>query len=776
MRTTLISSSILIGLALSGCQVDPFAQNPGVLADGIGLRQMESCDQAHDALVEQVLEALVQGQAGWYGDVVMEDDMAMDEGAPEAGGDGGSDAPSDYSGTNNQEQGVDEMDTVKTNGTHVFTAIGNKVRILDSWPVEEAEVIAEVDYYGHPHSLFLSGDTLVVVGSFWAETETYEDPFFDGSRVHLYDVSDPSSPTLTESFDFSGYVVDGRNIGDQLFLVVQDHMWNSTALRTFYADSEAQQEVWDAIEQIEEFRPDWDASESEQVAWRAMVRGALRPIVEDHLADLDAEDTLPQVRSSDGAQVALSDCTDVYTPAQLTGTGSLSVVRISDDGAELQGSTVLSDGWQVYASEDNLYVASARWWWWNMDADPSSYIHMFGLPSDDVPAYKGSGEVSGYLYDQFAMSEHDGHLRVVSTDFRDWREEENTAANHVNVLKPNEEEGGLDLVGHVGDIAPGEQIMAARLMGDKGYIITFEQTDPLFTLDLSDPTAPSVEGELHMPGFSGYLHPIDGEHLLGIGMAGTEEGVLTGLAINVFDVSDMSDPILVTQYDMSPEDDDWAWSWSPALGDHHAIAFHGGLLSLPIRVESWNDETGEPEGFNGVKVFSIDDESIAFLGDITHEAIVEGSACDAGSSDYNPWLQWEERKYDEEGEPVDPDQGESSEGSAGSDGGETDPAVEVPDTDDVIDEAGEIVEGEDAEEPPADDAPEGGYYEEYLDDCGRHYLWQSGPERSVFIEGSLLTFSRFGVSVNTADDPADELHTVIYEPMPEEEAGDTGAP
>jgi hypothetical protein len=142
-------------------------------------------------------------------------------------------------------------------------------------------------------------------------------------------------------------------------------------------------------------------------------------------------------------------------------------------------------------------------------------------------------------------------------------------------------------------------------------MVTFEVIDPLFTLDLSDPTDPRVVGELEVTGYSSYLHPVDADHLLAVGMEATDEGRILGLAVSVFDVSDFANPTLAHRYLI--EDQSNMWSWSEALYDHHAFTFHRGVLSIPAYVRSGQ------QLFAGLLVMAVDaDDGIWEIGRVNH--------------------------------------------------------------------------------------------------------------------------------------------------------------
>ena len=309
----------------------------------------------------------------------------------------------------------------------------------------------------------------------------------------------------------------------------------------------------------------------------------------------------------------------------------LSVLHFDlDDHGPVTATGLIADGWTIYASQKSLYAAQTShswsgWWGWS-PTEMTTVIHKFELdPSRPSPVrYAASGSVDGWILDQFALSEHDGYLRVATTEFDWWwgRTPDEEQASSVTVLA-DDGWGKLREVGHVGGLGPGERIFAVRFMGAKGYVVTFEQVDPLYTLDLSESTEPKVVGELKVTGFSSYLHPIGDDWLLAVGMEADEEGRVQGLAVSVFDVRDFADPKLAHRYLIEGDDD--FWSWSEALNDHHAFTYHRGILSIPAYI------SGAEGRFNGLLVLAVDPEDgIWELGRIDHQ--------DLGKSDEHVWM------------------------------------------------------------------------------------------------------------------------------------------
>ena len=194
---------------------------------------------------------------------------------------------------------------------------------------------------------------------------------------------------------------------------------------------------------------------------------------------------------------------------------------------------IFSKGGQVYVSNHNIYFYETEW----SDFDSSvTTIRKISYQNGQLEAKK-QGSFKGYLNDSFSIDEYDGYLRVVTT-FGD--------TNAVYVLDEN-----LKVTGSIEDLAEDERIYSARFFGDTGYFVTFRETDPLFSVDLSDPENPKILGELKIPGFSEYLHFYGGDRLLGIGMSADEEtGSAENVKLSMFDISDNTDVKEVAMYEL----------------------------------------------------------------------------------------------------------------------------------------------------------------------------------------------------------------------------------
>jgi uncharacterized secreted protein with C-terminal beta-propeller domain len=271
----------------------------------------------------------------------------------------------------------------------------------------------------------------------------------------------------------------------------------------------------------------------------------------------------------------------------------------------------------MYVSLNNIYIAFREF--------ERTLIYRVHIDGNEINC-AASGEVPGYVLNQFSMDEHEGYFRIATTTGHIARSlEQASSQNHVYILDMN-----LNIVGRLENLASGEKIYSARFMGDRCYLVTFKKVDPLFVIDLSEPDSPFVLGELKVTGYSDYLHPYDKNHIIGIGKetVAAEKGDFAwyqGVKISLFDVSEVDEPREIAKYEIGHRGTD-----SPVLRDHKAFLFDKSkdLLVIPVLVAEI-DETKYPERpppytrgeyvWQGVYVFDISlDRGIVLKGRITH--------------------------------------------------------------------------------------------------------------------------------------------------------------
>ena len=632
----------------SRCGEDPSADDldcashgPCEGADLIPLRRAESCEEVAAALrdgvavsMERILAQNLEIALGGGSRCWLEDWLG-----PAAGpGGAGEEAASEYSETNNQVDGVDEADFVKTDGAFIYVAANGRFQVLDAWPAPETRVIASVPIEGEPKRLFVHGDRAVVYSSLADIYRTPEYPWLpvtggectygydceftgDGKtlEISVFDISDRSQPRLLREIAFNGSYVNARRVGDIVHTVV---VFPEAAVPglSYWPEELGSWMCQPPTRPEEEIRALFDA---------------LRERNLELIRDAEIADFLPSVKDTrhDGETPVVredlfEDCTTFYLPGLGDGQSLVSLISFLIGGLDDLGSrTIVGKPGAVYASRGNLFLATrhgqeqrSRWFWEGPEPIPeATTIHKFQLFYDrSESSYLGSGVVKGRVLNQFAMDEHDGHLRIATTTGH-----LPSPDVHSTVSVLAQEESGLTLIGQVDGIAPSEDIRSVRFSGDLGFIVTFKKTDPLFVLDLSVPQSPEIRGELKIPGFSTYMHMLDETHVLSIGYDADDQGSFawfTGILLQVFDVSDPENPVLSHREVIGSRG-----STSDAATNHLAFTYFRprGLLGLPITIcEGGSGGThGQNMTFSGLRVYRVDvDAGFDLLGGVPHAA------------------------------------------------------------------------------------------------------------------------------------------------------------
>ena len=637
-----------------------------VLADlelASALQPFDACEDLLGYVKEQALERVTayglgsddMRFVGAGGDVIMEDaaaapttsaanapsGRAADESTASVdqartGGEPGT----DYSTTNVQEEGVDEPDTIKSDARRILAVTDGTLQYVDV--TGEAPVVTgALDLPDDATSqLLVDGDRVLVISqSGWSgyddirpvgvmiDSSSYPYPGEVEPEVTLtlVDAADPADLKVLTTVRIDGASVSSRMVDGRARIVTTA---SPTALPFVYPSGPAGEET--ALE-------------------------TNRRIIEESTID----DWLPHVRTgteTEGGDVAVT-CENVRHPKTFGGFDVLTVQTVDLDGDQISTSdatAIMANGQTVYASAENLYVTTPSY----VDVsgvdgsgstgsgsggtvpgtappgtvggtvptepdeptttvvDPDqddgepwqppreeTTIHRFGIGEDGPAVYRSSGEVPGSLLNQFSMSEHDDRLRVATTDGWDGR----NAAPESWVRVLEERDGALVEVGAVGGLGKGEQIKSVRFIDDTGYVVTFRQTDPLYTIDLSDPTAPAVVGELKILGYSAYLHPAGDGLLIGIGQDATEQGRTTGTQVALFDVSDPANPTQIQKHLVGVGS-------SAAEQDHHAFLWWAATDLAMIPVQNYDQGLYR----NGAVGYTVTPDGITEVGYVSH--------------------------------------------------------------------------------------------------------------------------------------------------------------
>lgn len=427
----------------------------------------------------------------------------------------------DYSSTNEQVAGVNEADIVKTDGKFIYVALGKSIKIYQAnngKPVLVDEITMSVDsktgQYVQLTEMYIDQGRLVVLGarnSFdnWIrpmpELTTRMDksimPYMGGKSytyVGVYSINEIGKSSLIKEVELEGNMLSNRKKDGTVYLVVNQYL-------NYYGIN--------PVDIVPMYRDTTKSDEYKQLP-------------------IDSIMYYPERLSPNYLIVAAIDIKDAKTPATIE--------------------TLLGSGSLVYMSNNALYVAGQDY---NTIWGTITNISKFTIDGTKI-GFAGGGMVDGSILNQFSMDEHNGNLRVATTN---WQQE---SKNALYVLDKN-----LNKIGSVENLAPGERIFSVRFMQDKGYIVTFRQVDPLFVIDISNPASPKVTGELKVPGFSNYLHPLSDDILLGIGQNVDEKtGRQEGIKLSIFDVSEQGKPKELSSITLGS-----SGSYAEVLNNHKAL-------------------------------------------------------------------------------------------------------------------------------------------------------------------------------------------------------------
>ena len=545
-------------------------------------------------------------------------------------------------GTNVQVGGVDEADLAKVVNGRMYAVLNSggmnasTLRVVDLGH-DTPKVLGTLKLDGwSADQLLIAGDRLLLVGNvapIASPAPTAKPTTRGGAQAILprdsglamstrlveVDVSDGTAPKIVKVVDVDGSVVGARLV-----------------------DGVARLGISAAAGRLPFVYPGNDTPAAQDRALKANQDLVRKSILDDWLPRMVTRPLSSAGKiDNSGASERLVGCGDVAAPAQFSGLDTLTLmtVDLARGGlAQTDSGAVVASGSTMYATADHTYVATNPWrpgWMTTSGAgrlstelarQATTQIHLFATPNDAPPTYLASGEVPGTLIGQYAMDEYHGVLRVASTTQPDAVDVPGTAVETAPAASASPgsgsgsgsgngsgsgsgsfSAGGLPVpapaqltptqvsqsrvttlrqrgkalvtLGSVAGLGKGESIRSVRFIDDVGYVDTYRQTDPLYTLDLSNPAHPAVVGKLELLGYSAYLHPAGKGLLLGLGQDATAQGRTTGLQLSLFDVSDPAKPRRLSQVPLGS-----AYS-SAAEGDSHAFTYADHLALVPF--ESW---------------------------------------------------------------------------------------------------------------------------------------------------------------------------------------------
>lgn len=451
-------------------------------------------------------------------------------------------AKTDYSRTNTQVDNVDEADIVKTDGKYIYYIAQNKVYIVNSENLKQESTIAiESDKERiYPSEIYINKNKLIVlVNSNMVKTmqtdvastyETYIDRISGNvdpmSRAIVYDVSDKENPKQIREVALDGYYVNSRMIGDNLYFISSKTVW--------------------------------------------------------YYGGIKDDDILPLARDTAvSKEKQRIDCTKI---AYFEGTKNNSFTMVAGFNTEKNEPAITETFYgaseEIYASENNIYITSVDYSY-NAFIEREIYkttIYKFNLEEAKIKL-QCKTEMEGNINNQFSIDEYDGNLRVATTLGSGDKTE-----NRLYIYDKD-----LNEIGKIDNMANGEKIYSVRFIGKVGYIVTFKEIDPLFVIDLSNPTKPEIKGELKIPGYSSYIHPYDETHIIGIGhntktnqYGGTQN---TTMKMSMFDVSDLENPKEMFSVDIGNK-----YAYSEITSNHKALFYNKAknLIGFPVTITDYN--------------------------------------------------------------------------------------------------------------------------------------------------------------------------------------------
>ncbi|HQK17645.1 MAG TPA: beta-propeller domain-containing protein [Polyangiaceae bacterium] len=504
--------------------------------------------------------------------------------------------------TNLQVAGVDEADFVKTDGQYVYVVSNGKLRIIEAM---NPRVLSTTRLDGQAREMFITENRAVVYTSSRGQTRRctygYDCQFAaDGTStmITVYDISNRSAPRSVRRIELSGSLLTARRIGNAVHTVVADA---------------------DRTEQLLYWPRDLEMCGTLE----ASVRAKFAALKRENERIIRATGVGTPTLRENGVETALCIGYETRLRHENAYTTLVSIDLLQDQGPAAT-STVATRPGAVYASVDALYLASSqhkphsagRWYSFYSSSEEVTEIHKFRIGSSPGDTrYLGSGIVPGHVLNQFAMDEWNGNLRIATTQ---GRVPNPNVRSTVSVLSQSGE--NLVRVGRVTNIAPEEDIRAVRFDGDRGYIVTFKKTDPLFVLDLHDPLHPRIVGELKIPGFSTYIHRIGRNHLLSIGFDADdldEYALFNGVMLQLFDVTDSTKPRLIHKETIGTRG-----TSSEAIVNHLAFNYleDRKLLAFPMTIcEGGGRGRYGTLTFSGLLVYEVDiQKGFKRLGGIDH--------------------------------------------------------------------------------------------------------------------------------------------------------------
>jgi len=536
---------------------------------------------------------------------------------------GGSD---DFSQTNIQVAGVDEPDSVKTDGKYLYLTKGNIVYIVLAYPAKDAKVVSKINIGQNVNNIFINGDKLVAFGSqnhmFEIDGQQNPEPVCwyssPSTFIKVYDIQNREEPELKRDIVIAGDYYNARMIGDNVYIITNQNQWavrpnfddNSTIVPLISENGLVKRVPLEDIYCIDIPQNSYTLThvvsidikdENEEVVDKIFTMGNSGTM---YVSKSNIYITYDRSRSNSEVRQEVYD--EILMPLLSEKIqNDIECTRnfdISENNKKQVINWILEDFLNTLnqSIKDDIGDEIQR-------RLCSTVVHKISVIDGKIE-YMANGSVPGNILNQFSMDEHKGFFRV-ATQLNGWWAGNSKKSSNVYIL-----DSELKIVGRINNIAPGENLHSARFMGDRAYLVTFLNIDPFFALDLSDPYNPQILGELKIPGYSDYLHPFDENHIIGIGKDSdasmdadrihSDNAVyytaILGVKIALFDVSDFDNPKETSKVVIGDRGTD-----TPVLTNHKAFLFdkEKELLVIPISLYevSQQDKEQNQEDWRGMR-------------------------------------------------------------------------------------------------------------------------------------------------------------------------------
>jgi inhibitor of cysteine peptidase len=558
----------------------------------------------------------------------------------------------DFSKTNNQVEGVDEADIIKSDGTYIYAVSRNNLFIIKAYPAENSEILSKIEFKSRPLDIYINGDNLVVFGqddAFYL-TDSYKRFPRHSAYVFfkVFNITDKKNPKQTRDLSFEGSYNDSRMIGNYVYFATANYNYNyidsEPVLPKILQNGEVLSNSCQSGSSINCFMPDvyyfdipyesynftnitainindpaenisgntyiMSGSQNMYVSQNNIYITYTKYISEYELEmEVMRELIYPRLSAKDQEKINKIENIENYILSAQEKKDKISqIIARYGESLSTEEQSKIEEELQNKIKEKYKNLAEEL---------EKTVIHKIAINKNKLE-YKNYGEVTGQTLNQFSMDENNGFFRIATTKSQTWSQYDEVQSGSYNNLFVLDAD--MKIIGELKNLAAGEKIYSVRFMQNRAYMVTFKQTDPLFVIDLVDPKNPVVLGKLKIPGFSNYLHPYDSTTLIGIGKDTTENqwgGVQTkGIKLSLFDVSRVDEPKEINSYVLGD-----AGSDSIALTDHKAFLFSKdkNLLVIPVSInETLNTNQWGRLIFSGAAIFQVDKTGFSLKGKIDH--------------------------------------------------------------------------------------------------------------------------------------------------------------